>query len=148
VSSDRENRDFAGKLNDPGKNWDMAGNFAKRRKNWDFSFNYIIFEKEKLQSPFLYFFFQGKKHFFIFLFFNYLQNIIHKLYFVAGRVQIYFFLKLYLSLNLQVKFREFLEKEIGNTGNQPEIWKWEIARHPVIVKRRRFSSQPIVIHMV
>jgi len=45
VSSDRENWESAGKLQDPGKNPDIAGNFSKRRKIREFPFNYIIFEK-------------------------------------------------------------------------------------------------------
>jgi len=63
VSSDWENRVLAGKFSDPWKKttkkWEIAGNFAKRRKTREFPFNYIIFEKEKLRSPFL-LFFQGK----------------------------------------------------------------------------------------
>jgi len=33
VSSDRKNRELAGKLNDPGKQRDIAGNFAKEEEN-------------------------------------------------------------------------------------------------------------------
>jgi len=44
---------------------EIAGNLAKRRKIREFPFNYTIFEKEKLCSPFLPFFFKEKpKRFF------------------------------------------------------------------------------------
>jgi len=59
VSGDRENRESAGKLNDPGKKEkkrEMAGNFAKKGKIQEFSFNYINFTKEKFKVRFCLFF--------------------------------------------------------------------------------------------
>ena len=65
VSSDRENRKLAGKLNDPGKQREMAGNFAKRRKIREFSFNHINFKKEKCEVRFWIFFpWKKQNHFF------------------------------------------------------------------------------------
>jgi len=71
------------------KKREMAGNSAKRRKIREYSFNYINFEKEKLQSPFLpFFFFLRKKqnHFFLKLSnFQQLKNISTRLYFLGER---------------------------------------------------------------
>jgi len=60
---------------------EMAGNFVKSSKIREFSFNYIII-KEKLQSPFLAFFFMEKTKPF-FKTFNSLQKISPKLYFLG-----------------------------------------------------------------
>jgi len=90
VSSERENRESVGKLNDPEKNGKLLGIPPKRRKIREFSFNYIFFEKEKLLSPFSYFFFPRKKQnpFFLKKKLNNLQNISPGLYFLGGRLQI------------------------------------------------------------
>jgi len=63
-----------------------------------------------LQSPFFALFSKENAKPFLKKKFNNLQNISLKLYFLRGRVQIYFIKKLNLSLNLQVKFWEFLEE--------------------------------------
>ena len=93
-------------------NREIAGNFAKRRKIREFLFYYIYFEKKIAESYFV-FFFKKKEQQTIFLTFNDVQNISPKLYFLGGGPNIYIKKKkLNLSLNLQVKFREFSKKEI------------------------------------
>jgi len=65
VSSDRENREFAGKLNDPGKNGKLPGISRKEGKTGNFHsiilfLNKIIaksvfaFFSRKKQNPFLF----------------------------------------------------------------------------------------------
>jgi len=47
VSSDRENRELAGKLNDPGKKREIAANFFKKKENPGLPITYILFLEKK-----------------------------------------------------------------------------------------------------
>ena len=104
----RENRELAGKLNDPGIKREMAGNFAKRRKIWKFSFNYYL-KKKNCGVHFCFSFFKEKNIFFK-------LSTIYKIYLLNcipwGEGSKYYIKKLNFSLNLLATLRDFSGEEI------------------------------------